>query len=61
MNHQDSSLVESSVLVGLQAWARVQHLLRKTIFVVTAKNIGNPIAVVEFLFEDPLKGRGSKN
>ena len=29
VNHQDSSLAESSVLVGLQAWARVQHLLCK--------------------------------
>ena len=25
------------------------------------KNIGNPIAVVEFLFEDLSKGKGSKN
>ena len=37
VNHQDSSLVESSVLVGLQAWARIQHLLCKTIFVVTKR------------------------
>ena len=26
-----------------------------------AKNVGNPIAVVELLFEDLSKGRGSKN
>ena len=62
VNHQDSSLAESSVLVGLQVWARVQHLLcNNDLCCDKAKNFDNPIAAVEFLFEDLSKGRGSKN
>ena len=61
MNHQDSSLAESSVLVGLQAWARVQHLLCKNYLCCDkAKNVGNPIAAVELLFEDLSKAERNK-
>ena len=46
-------LVGSSVLVGLQAWASIQHLLcTNDLYGDKDKSFENPIAVFELLSED---------